>query len=201
MTMLSRKETRSKERKQNPIETPIRILSAVKATTTLTVTFNQPVILRGKPAWTTSVGGATVVSATSRTVIELLSIRAMLPLLRVSSGYDVRAGELRSARPSAAAGRACTRRRVNFGASGPFDSNGLTKRACRSVSDRKRCIHDTCQPIASRMKHRAWSPRSPIRRSCWSPIVARATARVFSRSTFLARTSWSFPSGRTETFW
>jgi hypothetical protein len=40
-------------------------VSAEKNDTVLTMTFNQPVVLRGTPAYTTSVVGATAVSAES----------------------------------------------------------------------------------------------------------------------------------------
>ena len=46
-------------------QTEIRIVSAVAATTNLTVTFDQPVVLRGTPAWTTDIVGPTAMSATS----------------------------------------------------------------------------------------------------------------------------------------
>ena len=43
--------------------TPVRIVSASAATTVLTVTFDQPVVLKGTPAYEVDVVGATPVSA------------------------------------------------------------------------------------------------------------------------------------------
>jgi hypothetical protein len=59
-TTPSRNEGRAKPR----VATPVRIVSATAALSVLTVTFDQPVILKGTPAFTTDVAGATPVSAT-----------------------------------------------------------------------------------------------------------------------------------------
>lgn len=68
MTALGRTEKRNRSRVEPKLPTSIRIVSAVAATTTLTVTFDQPVVLRGKPNWTTDVAGAEAVSATNPTL-------------------------------------------------------------------------------------------------------------------------------------
>ena len=63
--MLGRVEKRPQGRVDPKQPISVRIVSAVAATTTLTVTFDQPVVLKGTPAWTTDVAGATALSATS----------------------------------------------------------------------------------------------------------------------------------------
>jgi hypothetical protein len=56
---------RRKNGVNRPVPTvPIGIVSATKATTTITVVFNQPVGLKGVPAYTTNISGVTVLSAT-----------------------------------------------------------------------------------------------------------------------------------------
>jgi hypothetical protein len=42
---------------------PIGIVSATKATTTITIVYNQPISLKGTPAYTTNLAGATALSA------------------------------------------------------------------------------------------------------------------------------------------
>lgn len=60
-------------RRTNFVTSPIGVVSATKATTNLTVVFNQPVSLSGVPAYTTSVSGPTPISAilTSPTTLQL----------------------------------------------------------------------------------------------------------------------------------
>ena len=65
MTTLGRTEKRSRGRVEPKLPTSIRVVSAVAATTTLTMTYDQPVVLRGTPAYTTDVVGAEAVSAVS----------------------------------------------------------------------------------------------------------------------------------------
>ena len=67
------KEKRSQERVKPKQATPVRIVSAAVATTVLTVTFDQPVILKGIPAYSVDVVGPTRVSAamTSATTLAL----------------------------------------------------------------------------------------------------------------------------------
>ena len=68
MPKLGTNEQRGRGRVE-PRQVPqVRILSAVAATTTLTLTFNQPIVLRGTPAYTTDVPGATALSATSPSI-------------------------------------------------------------------------------------------------------------------------------------
>lgn len=57
------KETRGRVKPTQP--SPVRIVSAVKNAAVLTITFDQPVVLKGTPQYTTSVAGATAVSAES----------------------------------------------------------------------------------------------------------------------------------------
>lgn len=63
--MLGRVEKKSRDRVDLKQPVSVRIISATKAAAVLTVTFDQPVVLKGTPAYTTSVAGATPVSATS----------------------------------------------------------------------------------------------------------------------------------------
>ena len=65
MPTLGRVEKRNRGRVEPTLATSLRIVSAVAATTTLTVTFDQPVRLKGVPQWTTDVPGATAMSAAS----------------------------------------------------------------------------------------------------------------------------------------
>ena len=65
MPMLGKSEKRHRGRNKPTQPTALRVMSAVAATTNLTVMFNGPVVLRGVPGWTTDVVGATCVSATS----------------------------------------------------------------------------------------------------------------------------------------
>lgn len=65
MPKLGRIETRNRDRVELRKPTSVRIVSATKAAAVLTVTFDQPVVLKGVPAYTTSVAGATPLSATS----------------------------------------------------------------------------------------------------------------------------------------
>ena len=57
--MLGKVEKRSstRDRVKPTRETQVRIVSAEAAGSVLTVTFDQPVVLRGTPKWTTDVAG------------------------------------------------------------------------------------------------------------------------------------------------
>jgi len=68
MAMLSRTDKPGRGRVRQSKPTPVRILSATKNTTVLTLTFDQPVVLKGVPQYTTSVEGATAVSAESPSI-------------------------------------------------------------------------------------------------------------------------------------
>jgi hypothetical protein len=57
------KHTRGRELPKR--ETQIRITAAVASAAVLTVTFDQPVILRGTPAWTTDLPGVTPVEGSA----------------------------------------------------------------------------------------------------------------------------------------
>jgi hypothetical protein len=66
--MLKKKSGKTKERVQNDANrpqptSPISIISANAAGSTLTITFNGPVMLKGVPNYTTDVAGATPVTA------------------------------------------------------------------------------------------------------------------------------------------
>ncbi len=57
------KETRGRVKPKQP--TPVRITEAKATAAVLEVTFDQPVVLKGTPTWTTDVAGATALSAAS----------------------------------------------------------------------------------------------------------------------------------------
>lgn len=65
---------RTRRDRVKPVQkTPVRIVGATAATTVLTVTFDQPVILKGIPEYTVDVAGPTRVSAalTSPTTLAI----------------------------------------------------------------------------------------------------------------------------------
>jgi len=62
--MLLEKVKTNKEPARPKVATPIRIVSATKSTTTATIVFNQPVVQKGTPAYTTNLAGITALSAT-----------------------------------------------------------------------------------------------------------------------------------------
>jgi hypothetical protein len=66
--MLGRVEKRSKGRVEPKQPTSIRISSVAVDASVLTVTYNQPIVLKGTPGYTTDVPGATAVSATSPSI-------------------------------------------------------------------------------------------------------------------------------------
>lgn len=66
--MLGRVEKRPRDRVEPKRPTSIRVASASVDTTVLTVVFDQPIVLRGTPKYTTDVAGATAVSAVSPTL-------------------------------------------------------------------------------------------------------------------------------------
>ena len=68
MPTLGRTEKRNEGRVKLKQPTYVRIVSAEVNTTVLTLTFDQPVVLKGTPQYTTDVAGATPVSATSPTI-------------------------------------------------------------------------------------------------------------------------------------
>jgi hypothetical protein len=97
------KQHRASRRKNNtnrPVPTvPIGIVSVTKATTTMTIVFNQPVSLKGIPQYTTNLAGVTPISAalTAPSTLSLtfsasiatattLNIPAEEPAIRNSSG-------------------------------------------------------------------------------------------------------------------
>jgi hypothetical protein len=68
MPTLGRTELHNEGRVKKHQPTPVRITAAAAAGTVLTVTFDQPVVLKGTPNWTTDVVGATAVSAVSPSI-------------------------------------------------------------------------------------------------------------------------------------
>ena len=65
MPTLGRVDKKHRGRVEPKQPTAIRIVSAEKGTTDLTVTFDAPVVLRSTPGWTTDLPAVTCVSATS----------------------------------------------------------------------------------------------------------------------------------------
>src|SRR5690349_20365059 len=63
--MLGRVEKATSGRVKPTQPTAVRIVSATKSGSVLTLTFDQPVVLKGTPKYTTTVAGATAISATS----------------------------------------------------------------------------------------------------------------------------------------
>jgi len=56
--------SKGRDRSESKLTTPVRITSATKSTTTATIVFNQPVALKGVPAYTTNLAGVTATLAT-----------------------------------------------------------------------------------------------------------------------------------------
>ena len=77
LSPLTRRSATSRKRNNgvnNPQPTvPIAVTAAVKATTKITVTFDQPVALKGVPGYTTNLAGVTALSAikTGPTTVEV----------------------------------------------------------------------------------------------------------------------------------
>jgi hypothetical protein len=69
---------------------PITTVSGVKAGSVITVTFNQPVALKGVPQYTTDVAGITVVTAvlTSPTVLTLTFSAAIAAATELRIPYE-----------------------------------------------------------------------------------------------------------------
>ena len=65
MPKLGTTETKPRDRVDLKKRTSARIASAVKSAAVLTLTFDQPVVLKGTPAYTTDLAGVTALSATS----------------------------------------------------------------------------------------------------------------------------------------
>ena len=65
MPVLGRTEKRHEGRVKLKQPTPVRIVSATASGTVLTLSFDQPVVLKGVPQYTTDVVGANPVSAAS----------------------------------------------------------------------------------------------------------------------------------------
>ncbi len=61
--MLQTIEKRSQDRVKPRQATPVKILTATKSGSVATITFDQPVILKGVPKFTTNLAGVTAASA------------------------------------------------------------------------------------------------------------------------------------------
>src|SRR5262245_39980181 len=70
--MLQMKEKRTHDLVRPKLPTVIRISSATKSAAVATVNFNQPVGLKGIPAWTTDLSGVTALSAGMATPTQML---------------------------------------------------------------------------------------------------------------------------------
>ena len=68
MPKLGTTEQRNDGRVKVKQVTPVRIVSADKNAAVLTLTFNQPIVLKGTPAYTTDLPGITAVSAVSPSI-------------------------------------------------------------------------------------------------------------------------------------
>lgn len=70
--------------------TPISMTSAVAAGSVITITFDQPVILRGTPRYTTDVGGADAISAvlTSPTTLAVTFDAAVAAATVINIPYE-----------------------------------------------------------------------------------------------------------------
>jgi hypothetical protein len=64
---------RSRERSKLRQATPVRISSVTKAAAVMTIVFNQPVVLKGIPQYTTNLAGVTSIAAsmTNPTTLSL----------------------------------------------------------------------------------------------------------------------------------
>jgi hypothetical protein len=69
--MFTRTERRNRDRVEPKKATPVKILSAVKAGSVITITFDQVVSLRGTPLYTTDLAGVIAASATMPTPTTL----------------------------------------------------------------------------------------------------------------------------------
>jgi hypothetical protein len=66
--MLGRVEKRPRERVELKRPTAVRVASAAVDGSVVTMTFDQPIVLKGTPDYSTDVAGAAAVSATSTTL-------------------------------------------------------------------------------------------------------------------------------------
>lgn len=71
MASLGRVEKKSRDRVELKRPVAVRITGATKSTNTATITYNQPVVLKGTPAYTTNLVGVTALSATQPTLNQV----------------------------------------------------------------------------------------------------------------------------------
>ena len=74
MPRLGKVEAKPRGRAEVKTTTQVRITSATKSTTNLTLVFDQPIVLRGTPAYTTNLVGPTALSATSPTLNSVVIV-------------------------------------------------------------------------------------------------------------------------------
>src|SRR5688572_17119394 len=88
--MLQATTRRTRERVKPSRRTPVRIVSASAATTVVTITFDQPVVLKGVPQYTTDLAGPTPVSAalTSPTTLALTFSAAVATATEVRIPFE-----------------------------------------------------------------------------------------------------------------
>ena len=88
--MLKAPTQRTPERAMPKQKTPVRITNATAAASVLTITFDQPVILKGVPKYTTDIAGATAVSAamTNPTTLALTFSAAVATATEVTIPFE-----------------------------------------------------------------------------------------------------------------
>ena len=81
---------RSADRAMPKQKTPVRMVTAVAAASVLTITFDQPVILKGVPQYTTDIAGANPVSAamTNPTTLALTFSAAVATATEVRIPFE-----------------------------------------------------------------------------------------------------------------
>ena|SRR5687768_10331393 len=88
--MLTPTVKRTRERVKPRQATPVRIVSAAAAASVLTVTFDQPVVLKGLPQYTVDVAGANPLSAvlTAPTTLALTYSAAIAAATEVTIPFE-----------------------------------------------------------------------------------------------------------------
>src|SRR5215211_2306607 len=89
ITHRTRRKTSGTATKPQPT-TPIGISSATKAGSVISIVFNQPVTLKGVPAYTTNLAGVTAISAamTSPTTLALTFSAAVTTATTLNVPYE-----------------------------------------------------------------------------------------------------------------
>ena len=88
--MLKTANKRAQNRVRPTQKTPVRIVSVTAAASVLTITFDQPVILKGVPQYTTDIAGANPVSAamTNPTTLALTFSAAVATATEVRIPFE-----------------------------------------------------------------------------------------------------------------